>query len=194
MAALDRATRPAPIDAVVRRVTHPGAAIIEVTVLATATLLTPVVDWGARSPVHHDLILLAVLIVGAILWTPALEVVPGTKRLSPAARAGYVLGSSVVVTSLSVVWIFARHPLYPALHGQTAILHLTPLLDQQLAGYVAKLGCFVPMWIVAFRIFFGAEDHGLPVEESPLHWADVERMLLRVDRQRARALRRHRPD
>jgi hypothetical protein len=46
------------------------------------------------------------------------------------------------------------------------------------------------MWAVAFTIFSRADEAGVAVEESPLHWADVERQLLRVDRQRARA-RRH---
>jgi cytochrome c oxidase assembly factor CtaG len=91
------------------------------------------------------------------------------------------------------VWIFAHHSLYPALHDQHALLDMTPLLDQQLAGFVAKFGCYLPMWTVSFVIFSRAEEQGIPVEETPLHWADVERELQRIDRQRARALRRHRP-
>ena len=67
---------------------------------------------------------------------------------------------------------------------------MTPLFDQQLAGFVAKIGSYVPMWAVAFTIFSRADEAGVAVEESPLHWADVERQLLRVDRQRARAARR----
>jgi cytochrome c oxidase assembly factor CtaG len=191
--ALGRMTRPAPIDFVVRKLAHPGVALLVVTVAGTATLATPVVDWGARSTYGRDVILLTVLLVGFLLWIPALAIMPGTRRLSPAARAGYVFASSLVVTSLSFVWIFSRHPLYPALHHQEALLHLSPLFDQQLAGFVAKLGCYLPMWWVAFSIFFSAEGKGLPVEETPLHWADVERELLRIDRQRAKTLRHQRP-
>jgi cytochrome c oxidase assembly factor CtaG len=178
---------------VVRKLSHPGVALIVVTVVGTVTLATPVVDWGARSTYARDLILLTVLVVGFLLWIPALAIMPGTRRLSPAARAGYVFASSLVVTSLSFVWIFSRHPLYPALHHQAALLHVKPLFDQQLAGFIAKLGCYMPMWWVAFTIFFSAESKGTPVEETPLHWADVERELLRIDRQRARTLRHHRP-
>jgi cytochrome c oxidase assembly factor CtaG len=116
------------------------------------------------------------------------------KRLSAAARAAYLVASAIVVTSLSFVWIFSRHALYPALHHQYALLHVTPVFDQQLAGFVAKLGCYLPMWAVALTIFFNAERGGIPAEETPLHWADVERHLLRVDRQRTRTLRRHRPE
>jgi cytochrome c oxidase assembly factor CtaG len=191
---LARLTRPRPIDAVTRLLAHPGVAVVIVTVLGTATLASPVVDWGARSSIGRDLVLLTVLSIGLVLWLPALGVLPGAKRLSPAARAGYIFASALIVTSLSFVWIFSQHSLYPALHHQYALLHMTPLFDQQLAGFVAKLGCYIPMWAVAFTIFFHAEERGTPIEETPLHWADVERQLLRVDRQRERAIRRHQPE
>ena len=135
---LARLTRPRPIDALTRWLSHPGFAVVIVTALGTATLTTPVVDWGAHSSFGRDLVLLAVLFVGLVLWIPALGVMPGAKRLSPAARAGYVFASALVVTSLSFVWIFSQHPLYPALHNQYSLLHITPLFDQQLAGFVAN--------------------------------------------------------
>jgi putative membrane protein len=189
---LARLTRPAPIDAVVRRLAHPGVAIAVVTIAGTATLAVPVVDWGARSVLGRAVVVVATLLVGLELWVPALSVVPGTRRLSAVARAGYLFASSLVVTSLSFVWIFARHPMYPALYGQHAILHLTPLADQQLAGFVAKLGAYAPMWAVAFTIVARAESRGA-ASDSPLHWADVERHLERADRQRAREARRREP-
>jgi cytochrome c oxidase assembly factor CtaG len=191
---LSRLTRPRFVDAVTRRLAHPGVAVAVVTVIGTLTLTSPVVDWGAHSMFGRDLVLLTVLFIGVVLWLPALGVLPGARRLSPAARAGYVFASALVVTSLSFVWIFSQHSLYPALHYQHALLHMTPLLDQQLAGFVAKLGCYAPMWSVAFTIFFHAEERGEPIEETPLHWADVERQLLRVDRERERAVRRHQPE
>jgi len=186
----DRLTRPAVVDAVVRRLSHPGVALAVVTIAGTATLTPPVVDWGARSTIGRDVVLVATLTVGALLWLPVIAAVPGTRRLSPVARSGYLVVSSLVVTAFSVVWIFARHPLYPGLSHQFAWLHLTPLADQQLAGFVAKFGAYVPMWLMAFAIFSTADRHEIPTEESPLHFADVQREMLRVDRQRARAARR----
>jgi len=189
-AALVRLTRPQAVDAVVHRITHPGLAMALVTVVGTVTLMTPAVDWGARSTFGRDVVLLTTLATGLVLWMPALAIMPGTRHLSPIARAAYVFVAALVVTSLSFVWIFSTHSLYPGLHGQHAILHVTPLFDQQLAGFVAKLGAYIPMWAVSFTIFSRADDRGAPVEETPLHWADVEREMLRVDRRRARAQRR----
>jgi len=193
-ALLARLTKPAVIDEISRRLLHPAIAVVFVTVVGTATLSTPIVDWGARSEWGRGLTVLLVLFCGLVLWSPVVGLVPGVRRLSPAARAGYVFASALVVTSLSFVWIFSLHSLYPGLHDQRALVRMSPLLDQQVAGFVAKLGCYLPMWVVAYIIFFRADEQGQPVEESPLHWADVERQLERVDRQRARALRRHRPE
>lgn len=183
-------TRPRVVDALTHRLAHPAVAIGVVTIVGTLTLSTPVVDEGARSEPFRALTLLVVLACGIVLWIPALGVMPGARRLSPIGRAGYIFVASLVVTSLSFVWIFARHSLYPGLHDQYRLMHMTPLLDQQLAGFLAKIGSYVPMWAIAFTIFSRADDSGVAVEESPLHWADVERQLLRIDRQRARATRR----
>ena len=183
-------TRARGIDALTRRLAHPAVAMAVVTLVGTATLTTPVVDAGATSSLMRVFTLVVVLGCGVVLWIPALGVMPGAKRLSPVGRAAFIFVASLVVTGLSFVWIFARHSLYPSLHGQVALMHMTPLLDQQVAGFVAKLGSYLPMWAVAFTIFSRADESGVDVEASPLHWADVERQLLRVDRQRARALRR----
>jgi cytochrome c oxidase assembly factor CtaG len=187
---LVRLTYPRSVDVVVRRLAHPGVAMLFVTVIGTLTLTTPFVDWGARSTLGRDVVLLMVIGVGLVLWVPALAIMPGTRHLSPIARAAYIFVAALVVTSLSIVWIFSSHPLYPALRHQHALLHVTALFDQQLAGFVAKLGAYIPMWAVSFTIFSRAEDRGVNVEETPLHWADVEREMLRADRRRARAERR----
>jgi putative membrane protein len=186
---LARLTRPAPIDFLVRRLTHPGVSMLTVTIVGTATLSAPVVDAGATHPFVRGLTIVVIYLIGLVLWTPALSIVPGTRRLSPAGRAGYLIASSIVVTSLSFVWIFSRHTLYPALHHQ-ASLHMSALFDQQFAGFIAKLGAYIPMWSVAFRTFFNAERDGVPVEEAPLHYEDIERQLERLERQRRRARRR----
>ncbi|MDE3065477.1 MAG: cytochrome c oxidase assembly protein, partial [Acidobacteriota bacterium] len=157
----DRLTRPAPVDRVVLVVTHPGADLAIVTVIGTLTLITPVVDWGAHSAVGRDAVVAVTLLAGALMWLPVVHVVPGTRVLSPVARAGYLVAASIVVTSLSIVWIFARHPLYPALHFQRELVHMSPLLDQQIAGFVAKLGAYAPLWAIAFSIFARADREAI---------------------------------
>lgn len=181
-----RLTRPAAVDTAVRVAAKPGVALAIVTIVGTASLTSPVVDAGAEHAWVRALTVLADLVVGAVFWLPVLDVIPGTTRLSPMGRAGYLFGGSILVTALSFVWIFARHPLYPALHHQRALVHLSAVADQQVAGFVAKFGAYGPLWAMAFAIIARAHESGVAPEESPLHWADVERELERVDRHRAR--------
>ena len=97
------------------------------------------------------------------------------------AKGGYLLVASLVVTSLSFIWIFARHPMYHSFTNQSRLLGLSPLLDQQLAGFVSKLGAYFPMWAIAFVLFARAGDGG-DDDQPELRWVDVERELERADR------------
>jgi cytochrome c oxidase assembly factor CtaG len=188
---LARLTRPTFVDNVVAVVSHPGVALALVTVVGTATLTVPIVDAGAHSTIFRGLTLIVVLVCGLVLWIPALAIMPGTRRLSSSARAGYLFVSSLVVTSFSFVWIFARHSLYPALHDQRALLHVSPLFDQEFAGFLAKFGAYAPMWSIAFALFARADRDDTRSLDGASFLVDVEREMLRGERQRSRE-RRHR--
>lgn len=192
VATMVRITRPALADIVASWLSRPLPALGVVTVGGTLTLSSPLVNAGATSEAARWIVLLATLLCGVILWLPVLGCIPGARHLSPAARSGYLFAASLLVTVMSFVWIFSLHPLYSGLTQQHAVVHLSALADQQIAGFVAKLGAFVPLWTVAFIIFFRADAEGVPVEESPLHWADVERHLLRSERRERRQARRSR--
>jgi len=60
------------------------------------------------------------------------------------------------------VWIFARHSLYPAYSHEGTVVGLSPLLDQQLAGFLAKLSTIAVLWTVAFVIMTQAQAAGTP--------------------------------
>jgi cytochrome c oxidase assembly factor CtaG len=190
---LVRCTRPTLFDAASRVIVQPVVAIVFVTVVGTLTLAPFAVDGGARSSLVRGVVLLVTLIVGVVLWLPVLSLLPGTRHLSLAGRGGYLFASSILVTTFSFAWIFSKHSLYPALHYQQQLIGMSALVDQQVAGFIAKLGAFGVMWAMGFRYFFKSDEEGVANEETPLHWADVERELLRVDRKRARAERRNGP-
>lgn len=183
-------TRPAAVDAVVRRLSRPVVAVVVVTGLATATLVEPAVQAQATSPFARAGFDAALFCAGVVLWLPVLHPVPGTARLSALGRAGYLVVQSIVPSFLCIVWIFARHPLYPAYAHAGTQWGLSAVADQQVAGFVAKLVTILVLWSVAFFIVLGSEhvaDRG--EDPDPLTWADVERELLRVER-RERQVRR----
>jgi len=175
-------TRPAPLDAVARLCSRPAPAVAIVTAVSIGTLNVPAVVLQSHSaPVRgaFDLLLLG---AGIVLWMPVLRPVPATGMPSALGRAGYLVVQSIVPSFLSIVWIFARHPLYPPYaHGRTLLLD--PLADQEVSGFVAKLATIFVLWSVAFVIVVRAERVAeLGGDPEPLTWADVERELERAAR------------
>ncbi len=180
---LARLTRPAPVDAFVRTCTRPAVAVGIVTVIAVGTLTTGVVTAQSSSPAARGLLDLLLLFAGVVLWSPFLERFPGTARMSPLGRSGYLIVQSIVPSFLAVVWFFAHHSLYPTFDHAARPLAMSPLTDQQVAGFVAKLGTIAVLWSVAFVAMSRAHDtDGREKDDQPLTWADVERHLERADR------------
>jgi cytochrome c oxidase assembly factor CtaG len=181
------ATRPAPLDALARFVSRPPVAVVGVTVVFVATLTTAAVAAEASSAIARALLDLLLLATGVVLWLPVLAPVPGTPRLPALGRAGYLVAQSIVPSFLAVVWILARHPLYPPFDHPGKVAGLTPLTDQEVAGFLAKLGTIAVLWTVAFVAVNRAQPTRPPDdEEQPLTWMDVERHLLRAERRQRR--------
>jgi putative membrane protein len=190
---LVRMTRPVVVDAVLRVVVRPIPAIAIVTVVAVGTLTTGAVSWAAGSSVAQAVLEVVVLASGFVLWAPVLHELPGAPKLSALGRGAYLIVQSIVPSFLSIVWIFARHPLYaPFAHpGSGKVADLSPLLDQELSGFVAKLGTIFVLWTVAFVVMTRGETAAAAGRDAePLVWSDVEREIERADRDDRRE-RRH---
>ena len=132
---LARLTRPVVVDAVLRVAVRPLPAVGIVTAVAVGTLTTGAVDLAARSDLFRVVVELLVLGSGFVLWAPVLSELPGAPQLSALGRGGYLIVQSIVPSFLSIVWIFARHSLYPSFSHEGKVVGMTPLLDQQLAGF-----------------------------------------------------------
>lgn len=180
-----RLTRPAPIDFIASRLSKPVPALATTTVLLAATSIPPTVDAANANPLLRGAIVLVTLFAGFALWLPVIEKVPGVTHYSPMAKGGYLMAQSLAPTFLSFAWIFAVHPLYTSLHHQRTLLGISPLVDQQLSGYLSKLGTFGVLWTVAFILFLQAPDEE-PEDSGPLHWVDVERAIERAERREKR--------
>jgi cytochrome c oxidase assembly factor CtaG len=184
-----RLTSPRPIDWLASTVARPAIAMAVTTMLGAVTLTPSMVAWSSHAALGRLSIIGLSVLAGLVLWLPVMGQVPGARHLSSAGKGAYLFASALVVTSVSFVWLFARHSLYPSLRHTQAITGLTPLADQQLAAVVAKLGAFFVLWAVAGRIFFRDADTEREGDQ-PLYVADIERHALRARRrvQRERGL------
>jgi len=189
-----RLTRPAAVDAVLRVIVKPVPAVGIVTVVAVGTLTTAVVSLAAHSDVARVAIQIVVLLSGFVLWAPVLTELPGAQPLSAFGRGGYLIVQSIVPSFLSVIWIFARRSLYASYDHHGTVLGMSPVLDQQLAGFLAKLCTIAVLWTVAFTLMTRSQVAAeLGDDTEPLMWSDVEREIERAERREQRGRRPHAP-
>jgi hypothetical protein len=168
-----------------------AVAVAIVTGVAVGTLTTGAVSWAAGSSVAQAVLEVVVLASGFVLWAPVLHELPGAPKLSALGRGAYLIVQSIVPSFLSIVWIFARHPLYAPFAHSGKVDDLSPLLDQELSGFVAKLGTIFVLWTVAFVVMTRGESAAAAGRDAePLLWSDVEREIERADRDDRRE-RRH---
>lgn len=181
-------TSPAIVDTVLARLTRPLGATVVFNAVVIGTMAPVVVDAEARSSLVHGAVNLALFVAGTLMWTPVLHTLPGRHQLSPAGKVGYLFVQSIVPNFPALILIFADHVLYGAFAKAPAALGLSPLLDQRLAGAMAKLGGIGILWVSAGVILMRAqraEERG--TDPEPLTWRDVERELDRVERRRRKS-------
>ncbi|HXQ74915.1 MAG TPA: cytochrome c oxidase assembly protein [Acidimicrobiales bacterium] len=186
-------TRPVPLDGALEVITRPLVAVVVFSVIAVGTLLTPVVAAQASSAVVRGVVDVVLLLGGMVLWGPVLRHIPGASRPSPVGLAAYLFVQSVVPGFPSVIYVFARHPLYPAFAHAHAAIGLSAVGDQQLAGVVAKVATLPVLWSVAYVALTRAARQDTGSDTGVLTWAEVERQLLRADRRERRGPGRRRP-
>lgn len=177
------ATRPAPVDAVLLRILWPPAAVVTVTVVLVGSMAPPLVAAQSHLPVARGLLAALVVAAGVVLWLPILGRVPGIPRPRPMIRAVYLVAQAIVPVFLSFVYILATRPLYATLGRSRDVTGLSPLADQQIAGFVSKLSFLLTLLTVAGVILAQAPDTDDDLgPEDPLVWADIERHFERADR------------
>ncbi len=198
---LAQLTRPPSVDACLEVLTRPVVAVATFTVVAVGTLVTPAVAAQASSPWWRGFTDVVLVLAGAVLWGPVLRHIPGTHRTTPVAVTAYLFIQSVIPTFPAIIYVFSRHPLYDAFRHVHVAFGISPLVDQQLAGVVAKVATLPVLWSAAWvslmraqRVEDAAADGGDSGE--PLTWAEVERQLERAARserkeQARQARRRH---
>jgi cytochrome c oxidase assembly factor CtaG len=186
---ISRLSRPIAVDWVLRRCARPAVAVAVVTLIAAASLLTAAVEAEGSSAWARAALDLALVVAGFVLWTPVTSRLPGIDRPSALGRCAYLMVQSVVPSFLAIVWIFARHPLYPHFARSPGVFGLSALVDQQMAGFVATFGTICVLWTVAFVGLSRAQQAvATGRDPDPLLWSDVERHLERVERRERRRI------
>lgn len=176
------ATRPPAVDGVLRRLTHPVVASVVFNTVLIGSLLPPVVDAQAHSTAVDSAVHLGLVVAGLVMWMPALRF-PGARMLSTAGRIGFLCAQAVLPSFPALIFIFARHPLYPAFAHSPGIFGISVVADQQVAGAIAKLIALGALGVAVAAILVKTERAGnAGADPDTLRWDDVERELRRLER------------
>ena len=177
----------AAVDAVLRVAVRPVPAVAIVTVVAVGTLTVGAVSLAAHSIVARVVIELVVLASGFVLWAPVLTELPGrsaSPRWGAAAISSCSRSCRASSPSSGSSPATRCTPPSPTRAPSSAC---RPLLDQELAGFLAKLSTIAVLWTVAFVIMTRAQTADTAGEDTePLMWSDVEREIERAERRERR--------
>lgn len=180
---VDRLTRPAIVDSALGALTRPVMATVLFNAAVVASFLGPAINGEAHSAAIAAGVNLGLLAVATIMWIPALRTIPGEHYLSTGGRAGYLMVQAILPTFPALIFIFAQHPLYSAYAQAPTTLGLSPLLDQQVAGALAKVaGLGILLGAAGFFLFRWHQAEETGADPDPLLWDDVERELRRLER------------
>jgi putative membrane protein len=89
--------------------------------------------------------------LGALMWAPVVEVLPGPMWFGTAAKFGYVLTVRMLTTVLGNVFFWAGTVFYATYDRTDGLLGLSPLADQATAGAVMMIeGSIVTLGALAW--------------------------------------------
>jgi len=155
-----------------RMAAHPVTGLVVHNLIVLVTHFAGVVDAAMASQVGSLLIDLAWIAAGLSLWWPAIAP-PGTNRLTPPLRMGYLFLQTIPSMFPAAFLTFADYPLYRLYElAPRSFDLLTPAYDQQLAGLIMKVIGDPIVWAGIAVIYF--------------RWASAER---RADLDRQASLR-----
>jgi putative membrane protein len=128
-----------------RALSHPASAWIVGVATLWAWHLPALYDAALRDQSVHTLEHLSFLASAVLFWWVVLS--PGRRRTSPGTDVLFVFTAGMANGALGALFTFGTSPIYPRYVPRAAVLGVSALADQQLAGLV--------MWIPAGMVSLG---------------------------------------
>jgi putative membrane protein len=173
-------TRHRYIDRILMSLTRPIASSALFSAAFIASMVPSVVSLATSSELAFVLERLILLFASLIMWFTALNLLPGTRGLSPLGRVAYLFAQSLIPTFPALILIFTRHSIYPHFAAGAHMIGLDPVSDQLAAGGVVKVISIAIFWSMGGYILAKAtdtDDEFSNVADST--WHDIEREIER---------------
>ena len=128
-----------------RTITHPMFCLFAPSITLIAWHIPVLFELGMRSPAWHAIQQTSFFATGILLWWPVIQPWPSVARWPKWLIPLYLFFATLPCDALSAFLTFCDRAIYPSYHNGTALLGLSPLADQQLAGSL--------MWVCVTFIY-----------------------------------------
>lgn len=154
---------------IVAAVTHPLTGLLLFNAVVVGTHFPLVLDTLSRSQLGMMAMELAWMAGGTIFWWPVLALVPERPWFGRFFQMGYLFLNSIPATVPYGFLVFSEFPLYAVYELAPPFPGISTVQDQQVAGFVMKLGGGLILWTSITILFFRwyREEGDETVRSSP---------------------------
>lgn len=165
-----RLAEPKGAGSVLRRLTHPVAALLLFNAVVVGTHVPGVLDTLSSTQAGMFTMDLLWLTAGILFWWPVLVPFPRRSWFTPPFQIGYLFLNTVPVTVPYSFLVFAELPLYATYELAPPVAGISSLTDQQVAGLLMKFGGGAVLWTAITILFFRwyRRDGEGPLPRRPL--------------------------
>ena len=171
--------RNATVLRVARVVTHPVVAFAIFNAVQLLTHLPVTVDAALTNHWFHLVVHAALLVSAVIMWWPVLSPLDELPRLSYPLQMAYLFVQSLLPSVLAAFITFSTGAFYDYYATTPRLWGLTPVEDQQFAGFVMKILGSLILWSFigyAFCKWYQSEQR----ESRDPRWDEVKEEMARM--------------
>ncbi|MDA8197104.1 MAG: cytochrome c oxidase assembly protein [Actinomycetota bacterium] len=173
-------TRHRHVDRLLMVLTRPIISSAIFSAAFIASMVPAVVEVATSSDVAFIIERVVLLIAALLMWFTALNLLPGTRGLSPLGRVAYLFAQSLIPTFPALILIFTRRSIYPHFAVGAHLIGVNPVSDQLAAGGVVKVISIAIFWSMGGYILAKATDTNDEFSNlADSTWHDIEREIER---------------
>lgn len=139
---------------IVDRGTHPVAGLVLFNAVLVSTHVPAVLDTLSSTQAGMLAMDLAWLVGGLAFWWPVLAPVPRRPWFNDFFQIGYLFLNTIPATIPYGFLVFADFPLYATYELAPPVAGIASVTDQQIAGFIMKLGGGLVLWTAMTILFF----------------------------------------
>ncbi len=137
-----------------RLVTLPLVCFAAFNTVQLLTHLPASVDFALTNHWFHPIVHIGLVASALLMWWPILSPLDELPKLSYPLQMAYLFVQSLIPTVLAAFLTFSRNPFYAYYERAPRLWSLTPIEDQQFAGFVMKmLGSLILWGFIAYAFF-----------------------------------------